>query len=191
MTLTFPAAGQVNSGLIQLTGGDLTVVLSGFRPGFANDVNGVIDVGTNKLVINNQSTGTFLNNAGGTLRGSGTVDIGTASFITNGTTIVGSSPGILNWVGQYTQGPTPSVFQVEIGGSGGAPGTAYDQFQVSDNVTLQGGTLNVTQIAPVSGQTYIIMQVPAGKTITGDFQVKTGLGQCSSGVSGTVYVIAC
>ena len=41
------------------------------------------------------------------------------------------------------------------------------------------------------GETYIIILVPIGKTITGDFQTKSGLGQCSSGVSGTAYVIAC
>jgi hypothetical protein len=143
------------------------------------------------MVVN--GTGSFINQSTGTLMGSGTFDIATAgiSFITNGTVTVGSSPGILNWIGTYTQGPDPSVLNVEIGGSDAAPGTAFDRLQVSDNVTLQGGTLNVTQIAPVTGQFYVIIEVPAGKTIQGDFASKLGLGQCSSGVSGPAYVIAC
>ncbi|MGH9892297.1 MAG: hypothetical protein ACREA0_10005, partial [bacterium] len=193
-TVLGDAAGHVNSGLIKLGLGDLTVVLSGFRPGFANDLNGVIDVGTKKLVINNQSTGTFLNNAGASLRGSGTVDIGTSSFITNGRTIVDGSPGgRLNWVGTFLMGPNqtfPSVLELDVAGLGANPGTDYDQLNVSDNVTLQGGTLLVTGTL-MPGEFYIIIQVPANKTITGEFQVKTGLGQCSSSVSGTAYVIAC
>jgi len=84
----------------------------------------------------------------------------------------------------------PSVLELNVAGLGANPGTDYDQLNVSDNVTLQGGTLQVTG-ALVPGEVYFIIQVPAGKTITGEFQTKTGLGQCSSGVSGTVYVIAC
>jgi hypothetical protein len=171
----------------------MTVTESGTRPGFSN--TGTIDVGTNKFVVN--GTGSFINQGGGILRGSGgTFDVATPniSFITNGRTIVDGSPGgRLNWVGTYLMGPNqtfPSVLELNVAGLGANPGTDYDQLNVSDNVTLQGGTLQVTG-ALVPGELYIIIQVPAGKTITGEFQVKTGLAPCSSGVSGTVYVIAC
>ncbi len=194
LTLNRGSAAHTNSGTITLSGGDLTVILSGFRPDLANTSTGVIDVGTNKLVINNQSSGSFTNAGGGVLRGSGTIDIGTSSFITNGRTIVDGSPGgRLNWVGPFLMGPNqtfPSVLELDVAGLGANPGTDYDQLNVSDNVTLQGGTLLVTGTL-VPGETYFIIEVPAGKTITGDFQNKTGLGQCASGVSGTVYVIVC
>jgi hypothetical protein len=76
---------------------------------------------------------------------------------------------------------------VEIGG------TTSNLLRASDNITIQGGTLNVTVIGAVAGQQYVIMEVPAGKTITGDFQTKVGLTvpKCTSGVSGTQYVIVC
>jgi hypothetical protein len=196
LTMSKLDADHVNAGLIKLAGGDLTVTLSGVRPAFTN-TTGTIDVGTNKLIVT--GTGTFLNQGSatvgnGTLVGSGTFDIGPSiSFITNGTTVVGSSPGILNFVGPYLQGPSPSVLKVEIGGDPVNPGVDFDQLQASDNVTLQGGTLDVSLIGPVAGQTYVIMQVPAGKTISGDFQTKLGLvvPKCVSGASGTAYLIVC
>jgi hypothetical protein len=188
LTLNQPAGTHSNAGLIQLVGGDLIVQFSSGRPGISN--TGLIDVGTNTMKVFGPASA-FVNQPGGTLQGSGTFDVTGTSFITDGITVVGSSPGILKFVGPYIQGPSPSVLKVEIGGSGASPGTAYDQLQATDNVDLQGGTLDVTQIAPVAGQIYTIITVPAGKTITGDFQSKVGLGQCSSGVSGTAYVIAC
>src|SRR5512143_3493773 len=195
LTMNKSAASVVNAstGAIQLAGGDLTVTLSGFRPAISNF--GTINVGTNKMVVS--GTGGFTNQSAGTLMGSGTFDVATPniSFITNGTTIVGASPGVgtLNWVGTYLQGPDPSVFQVDVGGLGTKPGVDYDQFVGTDNVTLQGGTLNVNLTGPVSGQTYVIMQLPAGKTFTGDFQVKNidPVPKCAVGPSGNQYLIVC
>jgi hypothetical protein len=189
LTMNKGSADIGNSGLIKLAGGDLTVTESGTRPGFGN--TGTIDVGTNKLVVN--GTGSFVTQSGGVLRGSGTFDIATPniSFITNGRTVVDGSPGgLLNWIGTFTEGP-PSSLELNVAGLGTNPGTDYDQLNVSDNVTIQSGaTLAVTGTLGAK-QTYVIIQVPAGKTITGDFQTKTGLGVCTSGVSGTAYVIVC
>jgi hypothetical protein len=197
LTIDQAAATHGNSGQILLLGGDLNVILSGFRPAFSNESGGLIDVGTNKLVITNQSSGSFVNQPGGTLQGSGTIDIGTASFIDDGLLDVGGSPGILQFVGPYTEGPSPAAMSVEIGGDPATPGVTFDQFQVSDNVNLQGGILNATQLGanPPSGD-YVILVVPAGKTITGDFQTKNLptnplAGPCTGGVSGTQYVIHC
>ncbi len=198
LTIDQANATHGNSGQIVLTGGDLNVILSGTRPALSNESNGVIDVGINKLVVTNQSTGTFINQPGGTLRGSGTIDIGTASFIDDGILIVGGVPGILQFVGPYTEGPSPATMNVDIGGSPPVAGTTFDQFQVSDTVNLQGGILNATMLGTYASGSYPIMTVPAGKTIIGDFTTKnlptnpsTG-GQCSgSVVSGTQYVITC
>jgi hypothetical protein len=190
LTMNAASAGHNNAGLIKLSGGDLTVVESGTRPGIGNF--GTIDVGGNKMIVS--GTGSFVNQSGGILRGSGgTFDIATPniSFITNGRTIVDGAPGgFLNWVGTFTQGP-PSTLELNVGGLGTNPGIDYDQLNISDNVTIQSGaTLAVTGTLGAK-QTYVIIQVPAGKTITGDFQTKTGLGVCASGVSGTAYVIVC
>jgi hypothetical protein len=187
LTMNAPAAGHSNSGLIKLSGGDLNVQFSSGRPGLSN--TGTIDVGTNKMVIGGPAS-SFINQNSGTLLGSGTFDVTGTSFITNGTTVVGGSPGTLTFVGPYLQGPgtpNPSVMKVEIGG------TTSDLLQATDNVDIQGGTLDVTLTGAVSGQTYVIMQVPAGKTITGDFQTKLGLAvpKCTSAVSGTQYRIIC
>ena len=196
LTIDRDSASYSNTGQIMLSGGDLDVVLSGFRPGFSNGSPGVIDVGTNKLAITNLSSGTFNNQAGGTLEGSGTIDIGTSSFITNGIVTVGvASPAILTFTGPYLQGPSPSVLNVFLT-SPTTPGVGFSQFQVSDNVTLQGGTLTATLTPYVAGS-YPIITVPVGKAISGDFTTKSlptnplNGGQCLGAVSGTQYVITC
>jgi hypothetical protein len=191
LTMNQPDGSHLNQGTVQLTGGDLTVLFSTGRPGFSN--TGLIDVGTNKMVVSGPASA-FINQSGGTLQGSGTFDVTGTSFITNGIVEVGGAPGILTWVGPYLQGPDPSVFKVQIGGDPLKPGVDFDQFQGSDNVNLQGGTLDVTP-GVVSGRTYVIINLPAGKTITGDFQTKNGLAvpKCTTALNagGNQYLIIC
>ena len=191
LTIDQASATHGNSGSIILNGGDLNVILSGTRPALSNESGGLIDVGTNKLTVTNQSSGSFVNQPGGTLQGSGTIDIGTSSFIDDGLLNVGGAPGILQFVGQYTEGPNPAAMTVDIG-------TGFDQFQVSDNVTLQNGVLNANMLSGVyTAGSYPIITVPAGKSIQGDFAVKNlptnplNGGQCLGAVSGTQYVITC
>jgi hypothetical protein len=196
LTIDQAAATHGNSGTIDLLGGDLNVILSGFRPAFSNESGGVIDVGTNKLAITNLSSGSFVNQSGGTLQGSGTIDIGTSSFIDDGFLDVGGIPGILQFVGPYTEGPNPAALSVELG-TPVTPGVTFDQFQVSDNVTLQGGTLNASLLSAYTAGSYPILTVPAGKSITGDFTTKNlptnplNGGQCTGAVVGLQYVITC
>ena len=196
LTIDRDSASHGNSGQILLSGGDLNVILSGFRPAFTNESGGLIDVGTNKLVVTNLSTGSVGNQAGGTIQGSGTIDIGSLTLTQNGIIDVGGLPGILTFVGAIQQGPT-SAISVDIGGSTATPGVSFDQLQVSDNVTIQtGATLNATQLGAFPSGDYVIMTVPAGKTISGDFQTKNLpinplAGPCTSGVIGTTYVIHC
>jgi hypothetical protein len=77
------------------------------------------------------------------------------------------------------------------------PGVTFDQFQVSDNVTLQGGTLNASLLGPYTAGSYPILTVPAGKSISGDFTTKNlptnplNGGQCTGAVVGLQYVITC
>ena len=196
LTIDQASATHGNSGSIILSGGDLNVILSGTRPALSNESGGLIDVGTNKLVITNQSTGTFINQPGGTLQGSGTIDIGTSSFIDDGFLNVGGAPGILQFVGPYTEGPSPAVLSVKLG-TPVTPGVTFDQFQVSDNVTLQGGTLNASLLGVYTAGSYPILTVPVGKSISGDFTTKNlptnplNGGQCLGAVIATQYVITC
>jgi hypothetical protein len=196
LTIDRDSATHGNSGQIILSGADLNVILSGFRPAFTNESGGLIDVGTNKLAITNLSSGTFINQSGGTLQGSGTIDIGTSSFIDDGFLNVGGVPGILRFVGPYTEGPNPAALSVELG-TPVTPGVTFDQFQVSDNVTLQGGTLNAALLGPYTAGSYPILTVPAGKSISGDFTTKNlptnplNGGQCTGAVVGLQYVVTC
>src|SRR5262249_36504363 len=139
LTLDQANATHGNAGKIFLQGGDLDVVLSGTAPAFTNESGGLIDVGTNKLVVTNLSAGSFVTQAGDTLQGSGTIDIGTLSLTDNGILNVGGSPGILQFIGKYT-GASSATMNVEIGGSPPVAGTTFDQLQVSDTVNLQRGT---------------------------------------------------
>jgi hypothetical protein len=188
------SATHSNAGLIKLTGGNLIVTLSGFRPGISN--TGTIDVGTNSFTVN--GTGTFINQSTGIFVGSGMFDVSapSLSFITNGKTIVGGAPGvgILRFKGYYTMGPTGSI-DVEIDGVP-SPGVTFDQLQ-ADSVNLQGGTLNV-QIgaggAPsVHLHDYPIILVPLGNSLLGDFQAKNidPVPKCVLGTSGAAYLISC
>ena len=105
----------------------------------------------------------------------------------------------MNFVGPYTEGPNPAAMTVDIGGDPATPGVTFDQLNVSDNVNLQGGTLNANQLGSVpAGSDYVIIKVPAGKTITGDFTTKNLpspnplAGPCTGSVqNGTQYVIHC
>lgn len=196
LTLDQAAATHANSGVISLQGGDLDVVLSGFRPAFTNGASGVVDVGTNKLVVS--GTGSFGNAAGGTLEGSGTIDASGAgiSFITNGaTTVGGGGPGILQFLGPYLSGPdtNTTLFNVRIGGSPTNPGVDFDQFRIlgaGAGANLQGGTLNVTPIATAVGS-YPIITLPVGQVFSGDFLAKHIPVNCTATPSGNQYVVTC
>lgn len=195
LTLDQAGAGHSNSGVISLQSGNLDVILSGVRPGFANLPGGTIDVGLDTLQIINQSTGSFLNDSAATLLGAGVIDIGTSSFITNGIVTVGETgPAILAFTGPYIQGP-PSVLNVFLT-SPVTPGVTYSQFQVSDNVTIQAGA-TLTGAGTYTSGSYVIMTVPAGKSITGDFTTKNlpinplNGGTCTGSVVGTQYVVNC
>jgi hypothetical protein len=191
LTIDQAAATHGNSGTIDLLGGDLNVILSGFRPAITNESGGVIDVGTNKMVVT--GAGTFLNSAGGTLQGSGTFDVSdpNLSFLTNGATVVGSgTTGILTFVGTYIIGPTASV-DLEIGGSAATPGVTFDQLK-ADSVYIQGGqggTLSATAIAPTVGNDYPV--ILAAKPINGAFQTFSLPGNCTPILSSNQYILQC
>jgi hypothetical protein len=187
LTLNAPSAGHGNSGLIELAGGDLTVALSGTRPGFSN--TGTIDVGTNKMVVS--GAGSFINQSTGTLMGSGTFDVSSPnlSFLSNGITTVGGAPGVglLTFVGTYIMGPTGSI-NVEIGGTPN-PGVTFDQLHADSVVFQSGGTLNAADLGGTAGNNYPVLT--SAKAINGGLQVFNIPSNCTPVVSSTQYVLQC
>lgn len=100
------------------------------------------------------SIGGSLNVRGGHLRGDGshTGNIDNSG----GTASPGRSPGRLNIVGNYTQGAA-GVLEIEIAGP--APGTQFDQLNVSATATL-GGTLTIAFLdgfTPDIGDTFTFL----------------------------------
>ena len=71
----------------------------------------------------------------GRFSGVGVIDAAGAAFMNHGVTSPGYSPGILGYVGAFTMLPD-ARFAVEIGGT--APGSQYDQLQVSGSAAFTG-----------------------------------------------------
>jgi hypothetical protein len=81
---------------------------------------------------------TFVNEASGTIRGGGTLDISGASFTNNGAINPGSSPGTLRIIGGLN---TQGTINIESAGLG--QGTEYDRLLVNGGVAF-GGTLHLS-----------------------------------------------
>ena len=107
-------------------------------------------------------TGNTLTNApGGTISGSGTLNVSGVVFTNNGTVSPGLSSGILNLAGDYTQGP-PASLRIEIGGL--TAGLGFDRFDITGNANLDG-TLSVGLIGgfvPISGDSFRVMSFGSG-----------------------------
>ncbi|HEY7685960.1 MAG TPA: hypothetical protein VH833_07650 [Gemmatimonadales bacterium] len=205
LTMNGDSGSYTNSGQIRLVGADLNVLFSAGRPGMSN--TGLIDVGTKTFKVAGPST-TFSNQGTGVMRGSGTFDVAGTSFITNATVTIGNaggplSAGKLTITGPYLQGPQPSALNVKIGGDPANPGVDYDQLNVVDagaalgNATLQGGILNIAAGANVQGKTYVIIQLPAGRSFFGNgfglINIVSGICDVVSptGTFGNQFLLTC
>ncbi|MFO0979550.1 MAG: hypothetical protein U0996_24325, partial [Planctomycetaceae bacterium] len=134
-TFTGSAAGTiVNSGTFTIDGG--TFAQTTARP--LTQTSGAITLANSASIASSISSVTI---NGGTLSGTGTIS--SASVVNSGTIQPGSSPGILNITGNYTQGAA-GVLNIEVGGTS-AVTPDFDQILISGTATL-GGTLNVSLI---------------------------------------------
>jgi hypothetical protein len=108
----------------------------------------------------------------------------------------------LTITGPYLQGPQPSALNIKIGGLPANPGVDFDQLNVVDagaalgNASLQGGILNLTAGANVQGKTYVIIQLPAGRTFNQNFGlINIVSGTCDivspTGPIGNQYLVTC
>jgi autotransporter-associated beta strand protein len=212
-TLTLTGNNSINrglggSGVANLGGNNFGISTSG-NYNFTGQINGPGNLTVNSLAgsqwtfsgttgtaltsfTNNGSTilngslaaTTGTNSATGVLSGNGTF---TGAFTNNGTIKPGSSPGILHFVGSYTQGATGS-YVVDLNANNSSVVTAgvdYDQIQVSGTpgTATLGGNLTINQNGGefVNGTVYHILttstNTAAGTngTIIGNFSTFTGL----------------
>ncbi|GEM_PF-3901780 len=174
------SAAHLNSGTININGADLFLVQSGDTPTFTN--TGIIDISSNRTFT--ISGGTFGNEATGTLRGNGNLNVSGTSFTNNGTINPGASPGILTITGNLSQ-ETSAVVNIEIGGL--TAGTQFDQLNVTGNVAL-AGTLSVSLInnfIPAVGDSIQVIKYGSydggfsairGHAVDNEFYLEPGFG---------------
>lgn len=136
--------------------------------------SGILTIGsatepvTNLLFQTSAQTGIFTSNSGGSIKGSGSINV--PNFSHNGGAISpGYSPGTISFSGN--QDFTNSILTIEVAGIGTA-GTDFDRVVVSGAATLAGTlALSVTH-AGVDGDEVIIL---TATSVTGQFGTVTGL----------------
>lgn len=159
-TLTISGAAFTNTGTLQATAGTLSLA------NFASN-DGIIDVASGAVI---QTDGNLINNINATIRGSGTLDLGSSAhtLTNNGTISPGSSPGYLNITGNLTLGHG-SITEIELGGL--FKGTGYDAIRTSGNIVIDpGAIMNVSHFGSFSASTGDVFHVfEADGTLSGTF----------------------
>jgi hypothetical protein len=154
--LGMTSGAHLNSGLIKVSGGDVTVQQSGGNPSFTNQAGGVIDLNTGRIL--RVTNGPVRNELGGTILGTGTLDVRAPATFANAGDLTpgGTGPGILNVAGDVTF-ETTGALNVELAGP--TVGSEYDRLAVAGSVTsLLSGTLNAAvSFTATSGQTFDVM----------------------------------
>jgi hypothetical protein len=139
----------------------------------------VLNDGT--ILANGTWTSPVTVNSGATLGGTGTV--GALTVASNGTVAPGNSPGILN-SGDVALN-SGSNFNVELNGT--TVGTLYDQVNVTGNVTIDGGNLNVTLgYTTTIGDSFVIIANDGTDSVTLTHPLKVGGTPILEGGSFTV-----
>jgi fibronectin-binding autotransporter adhesin len=155
-----------NSGLIDLTGADLTVAQSGSAPSFSNI--GQITIGNNRTFT--IAGGTFVQQAGATLNGAGTFiqNLGTATFNT-GVTLVGLNLTAMtlnlgSGVNLSVSGPTVSLLSTTVNGPG--------IITIGAGQTLLMTGTNITASSALDNQGTVV--VNGGSQVNGALLSSTG-----------------
>jgi fibronectin-binding autotransporter adhesin len=138
---------KVGTGTLELTG--------------ASTFTGGVTVSAGTLLANNSAgsatgTGPVQVNSDATLGGTGSV-AGAVTVVSGGTLAPGTSPGVLT-LGSVAFDPNATL-AIELAGSGSA-GVDYDQLLVSNNVAINGGTLDISLLndfVPTLGETFEIV----------------------------------
>ncbi|HYC50739.1 MAG TPA: hypothetical protein VEB19_06510 [Gemmatimonadaceae bacterium] len=177
-------AQHVNSGTINVAGGNLDVPQTGTTPSFAN--TGTINIaGTRQLGI---TGGTVANNgSGAVIQGTGTLSLLNNTLVNNGRLrpAGAATAGTLTITGgSWSQIDPNGALDIEIGGT--TIGT-FDRM-IASAATL-GGALNVSVINGFNvppGQQYTIL---SGGTYTGTFNLVAPLGWTISYPGGNTVVL--
>ncbi|MBI4693232.1 MAG: hypothetical protein HY749_04345, partial [Gammaproteobacteria bacterium] len=170
-----------NTGTIRIETG--TIAATG-----ANAANaGVIDVWNGAVF---QTSGSFGNGPAGTLRGSGTVDVGLGNTLTNNGTLapdsdlVAGTAATLHVNGNYAQAAT-GIYSADLGGTANG---SYDVIAATGAVTL-GGTITGTLIGGYTPANGDALNVVTGTSVGSDFTTKTLPGTFSGAAAGSAYTL--
>ncbi|MCH7687892.1 MAG: autotransporter domain-containing protein, partial [Planctomycetes bacterium] len=131
-----------------------------------NTYSGATTINAGRLTINGAITSDTTVNSGGILDGNGTIT-GNVTVNSGGTWAGGSSIGTLGITGNYTQA-AGSFMEIEIQPAANptTPGVDNDLVDVTGNVTLNGGTVNVKGAAGTytPGSEYVFLQHTGTRT---------------------------
>jgi autotransporter-associated beta strand protein len=186
--LTVGGAGNTTISTTAISGtGGLTKDGTGTVTLSANNTySGTTTVSAGTLLVNGSQSFSAVSLNGGTLGGTGTV--GAITSTTSGGTVSPGqgAPGILNSGSvNWTSGSPSFVAQL----NGTAPGTGYDQLNVTGAVNLGGAALSATLgFSPPSGTTFTIINNDGSDAVIGTF---AGLPEGSTVVlSGQTFKIS-
>ena len=149
-TLLGNTTGMINNGTI-LGNGTYPLNIDPSNDGFVN--NGLLRAEAASTIT--ILPGGFTNTQNALISGNGTLNVSAINFNNDGGVAPGTSPGILNLIGDYSEYLTATLF-IEIAGT--TVGDDYDRFAVSGNASL-AGTLNIELLGyiPAPSDTFTIL----------------------------------
>ena len=195
--LALGSASVDNSGTITIndsdgTANDAAIVIADGQFSNTGDISGS---GFDNLISYSGTSGSFNNNSGGTLAGTGDVDADV--FNGNGGTILpgtAGSPGTMNFTGTVDLSNTTIRIEIEAFGTAG---TDYGQITIDGDVTLGGTAMLIVEWIgmgiPMVGNTFSILTPTM--LIIGDFAMPITLPDCCdwtldlNGGSGPVSIV--
>lgn len=157
-----------HSGLWVNPAGSLLSINGSLTMGSGSSLNnaGTLDTATHSVV--DTANQNLVNQRSGTLKGTGTLNVGSGTVINEGTVAPGHSPGMLAITGNFTQTSTGTL-NMEVAGPGN-----HDLVQVSGTATL-GGSLAMQSgtYTPTTTESYNLVRASA---LTGTFANITSTG---------------
>ena len=155
--------GQINIDRVSLAG--IYALGNSFTNAGTITIGALLNVTT---LLADPGTGTFNNNTGGLLKGTGFVSV-SRFVVAGGTLAPGYSPGIMTFNG--TENLSNSIMNIEVN-SNGTPGVNFDKVVVNGTATI-GGTLALTLNYPGTlGDEIIIL---SATSVIGTFSMVSGL----------------
>ena len=174
----------------------------GASGGIGNSPNIIVgDTGSSGAVLDTTAQAGFTVGTGQTLKGIGTVNVGSANTLTvNGTHSPGTSPGVQSVIGGLTYGAN-AIFNWELtantSAQGGSPDFTFDQVNLTGALTItSGATINILLNAPGStvdfsdafwnyDQSWDIFTGASG--VSGNFVIHTITGDMDGMLSGSEH----